>query len=477
MVGSGPNGLAAAVVLARAGLQVELREAAAEVGGGLRSAHLFDSEVLHDICAAVHPMAAASAFFREFDLRARGVELIQPEIAYAHPLDDGRAGLAYADLERTCDRLGPDGARWRRLMAPLVRRSQGLVDLLLSDLRRPPVDPLAAAMLPPRVLAQGTPLARHLFRGPEAPALLAGVAAHAVGRLPSLPSAATTLLLGHLAHGTGWPLPRGGSRRIAAAMVDDFVAHGGVVHTGCPLTALRELSGVPAVLLDLGPRGLLDVAGPQLPPGYRRRLEAYRYGPGVVKADFLVSEPVPWKNPALGLAGTVHLGGDQRAVFAGENAMVRGSRTDDPLVLLVDPMAQDDSRGRPGKRPVWAYCHMPPGDGADAGELITAQIERFAPGFTDTVLACRSVTAPGMAAYNPNYVGGDIGAGAVTVRQLFARPVPRWNPYRTPLGGVYLCSAATPPGPGVHGMNGYFAACSALRHEFGIRTPPSLAPA
>jgi phytoene dehydrogenase-like protein len=476
VVGSGPNGLAAGVILARAGLRVEIREGAPDFGGGLRSKSLFDSEVVHDVCSAVHPMAVAARFFREFDLEAREVGLCRPEIAYGHPLDGGRAGLAYQSLDRTCAHLGPDGARYRWLLEPLVRHSQALVDGLFSDQRRLPADPLALLRLPTRALAQGTPAVKHLFSYDIAPAMLAGIAAHAIGRLPSLASGVTTLLLGHLAHATGWPLPRGGSSRIAGALADDFLDHGGILHTGSPVTDLRELAEVPAVLLTVGPRGLLDLAGRWLPSRYRRQLESYRYGPAAAKVDFLVSEPIPWADPELRRAGTVHLCGDQAAVFASETATAQGKRPDNPFVLLSEPMVADPSRGTRGKRPVWAYCHVPNGDPVDPVELIRRQIERFAPGFSDTILASHGTTAPQLAAYNPNYVGGDIATGEVGIRQLLARPVPRWDPYRTPLDGVYLCSAATPPGPGVHGMCGYFAAKSVLRREFGIRELPSLAP-
>lgn len=476
VVGSGPNGLAAGVILARAGLRVEIREGAADFGGGLRAKPLFDSDVIHDVCSAVHPMAAAARFFREFDLRGRGVELCQPEIAYGHPLDGGRAGLAYRSLAETCEHLGADGARYRRLMAPLVEHSQGLVDALLSDLRRLPPDLPALLRLPPRVLTQGTALARHGFSGQEAPAMLAGIAGHAIGKLPSLTAGAIVLLLGHLAHVDGWPLPRGGSLRIANAMADDILAHGGILHTGNPVTDIRELARFRAVLLDIGPRGLIEMAGPLLPAAYRRRLAAYRYGPAAAKADFLVSEPIPWANPGLRRAGTVHVCGDQAEVFAGENAVVGGRVPERPYLLVSEPMVADPSRGLPGKRPVWAYCHVPNGDPADPVERMRRQIERFAPGFSDTVLASRSTTAPEFAAYNPNYVGGDIAVGGVDLWRLLTRPVLRWNPYRTPLNGVYLCSAATPPGPGVHGMCGYFAAESVLRDVFGITGLPSLAP-
>ncbi|WP_216209130.1 phytoene desaturase family protein [Amycolatopsis aidingensis] len=475
VVGSGPNGLAAAVIMARAGLSVHVFEAADQLGGGLRSAPLFDPEVVHDLCSAVHPMAVAAPFFRRFDLGARGVELLNPEAGYAHPLDGG-AAVAYRDLERTCARLGPDGARWRRLMAPLVRRSTQLVDFFFSDQRRLPSDPVAALLLGLRTLQHGSPLARHGFAGEQAPALLAGVAAHSVGRLPSLPGGAVSLLLGHLAHAGGWPLPRGGSQRIADAMVADIERHGGTLHPGTPVTELAELSRARAVLLDVSPAVFIRIAGRLLPPHYRRQLAAFRYGPAAAKVDFLTSEPIPWADPAVGAAGTVHLGGPQAEVFATETGVTRGRRPEEPFVLLAQPAVADPGRARDGKWPVWAYCHLPNGDRTDPEELIQSRIERFAPGFGDTVLARRGMSGPAIEAYNPNYVGGDIGAGAMTLRQTFLRPTPRWDPHTTPLGGVYLCSASTPPGPGVHGMSGYFAAASALRREFGIRDLPELGP-
>ncbi|MDT7727844.1 MAG: hypothetical protein QOI21_4420 [Actinomycetota bacterium] len=474
IVGSGPNGLAAGVIMARAGLSVDLYEAADEIGGGLRSKSLFDPAVVHDICSAVHPMAGASRFFREFDLAARGVELILPEVSYAHPLDGGRAGIAYRDLDRTCERLGVDGERWRRLMGPLVDRSESVVDLLLSDQRRIPADPLVAALLPSRVLETGTPLSRRWFGEPEAAAMIAGVASHTMARLPSLAAAAVGLLLGQLAHSSGWPIPRGGSQSIADSMAEDFLVHGGKLHTGSQITDIRELRDARAVLLDVGPRGLLDMAGSLLPSGYRRQLESYRYGPAIGKVDFLVSEPIPWANAEVGEAGTVHLGGDQAETYRNETLVARGKRAARPFVLLSEPMIADPARGEPGKRPVWAYCHLPNGDDVQPDDLVRSQIERFAPGFSETVLASRGVTAPELAAYNPNYVGGNISTGALTLKQALARPAARWNPFRTPLPGVYLCSAATPPGPGVHGMCGYYAAESALRHEFGITEIPKL---
>lgn len=473
IVGSGPNALSAGVVMARSGLRVRIYEAADELGGGLRSAALFDSDISHDMCSAVHPLTD-SAFFREFGLEKRGVALQVPEISYAHPLEHGRAGLAYRDLERTRAALGPDGRQWRRMMRPLARHSRDVVDLLLSDMRPPPLHPKAMALLAQRVLRHGTRLTDG-FNGPEAPAMFAGVAAHAGSRLPGPAAASVGLLLGHLAHTYGWPIPAGGSARIAEALIADLRAHGAELHTDYPIRDLRELRRARVIMLDVAPRGLLDMAGSMLPTTYRAALARYRYGTAAAKVDFLVSEPIPWTNPEVGRAGTVHLGGSADRIAAAERAAQRGNRPTDPFVLVSDPAVADPARARDGKRPVWAYCHVPNADPTDPTDLVRARIERFAPGFSDTVLHSRGVSAVRMNRYNPNYVGGDISAGAIDMWQALARPAPRADAYSTPLAGVYLCSAATPPGPGVHGMSGYRAALSALRREFGIARPPSLA--
>ncbi|WP_394438674.1 phytoene desaturase family protein [Streptomyces sp. SGAir0957] len=474
IVGTGPNGLAAAVTLARAGLKVTLYEKASTPGGGLRSTPLFDSDVVHDICSAVHPMAAASAFFRAFDLPARGVRLLQPDIPYAHPLPGGHAVAAWRSITRTAEQLGPDAQRWTRLLGPLAERSTAVVDLFLSDQRSLPGDLTTPMLLAPRILANAT---KHSpFTTTEARALLTGVAAHAVGRLPSLASAAVALLLAHTAHSSGWPLPEGGSVRIADALVADITAHGGTVHTGHHVKDLAELRKVPLVLLDVSPTEFLSLAGTRLPAGYQRALRRYRYGPGAAKADFLVSAPVPWTNPLLRQAGTIHLGGTQADIIRQENATVGGRPVSDPFMLVVDPAVTDPSRARGGKRPVWAYAHVPNGDTRDPVDIIRAHIEEHAPGFTDTIIDSRGLSAAQYAAYNPNYVGGDISAGALSLRQTLARPTLRRNPYTTPLPGVYLCSASTPPGPSVHGMCGHLAALSALRRRYGITTTPNLSP-
>ncbi|MGV9558675.1 phytoene desaturase family protein [Streptomyces sp. NPDC003522] len=472
IVGTGPNGLAAAVTLARAGLKVALHEQAGTPGGGLRSMSLFDSAVVHDICSAVHPMAAASAFFREFDLPSRGVRLLQPDVPYAHPLPGGHAAAAWRSIARTAEHLGADGRHWTRLLGPLVERSTAVVDLFLSDQRSVPRDLLTPALLVPRVLAHAT--SRTPFTTSEARALLTGVAAHAVGRLPSLASAAVALLLAHTAHASGWPLPEGGSIRIANALVADITAHGGTIHTGHHVKDLAELGNVPLVFLDVSPKEFLAIAGDRFPTAYRQALRRYRYGPGAAKADFLVSEPIPWTNPLLRQAGTVHLGGTHADIVRQENATVAGRKIPDPFMLVVDPAVTDPTRASGRKRPVWAYAHVPNGDTRDPVEMIRTRIEEYAPGFTDTIIASRGLSAAQYAMYNPNYVGGDIASGALTLRQTLARPTLRRDPYTTPLPGVYLCSASTPPGPSVHGMCGHYAALSALRRHHGVRTSPDL---
>ncbi|MFD7340236.1 phytoene desaturase family protein [Streptomyces violascens] len=474
VVGTGPNGLAAAVTLARAGLDVALFEANDTIGGGLRTAALFDRDVPHDICSAVHPMAAASPFFRQFDLASRGVRLVQPDMPYAHPLPSGQAAAAWRSIARTAEHLGSDGPRWTRLMTPLAARSEAVVDLLLSQQRAMPRDISAALLLAARTLTHGT--GRSPFSAEPARALLTGVAAHAVGKIPSLASAAVAMLLGHLAHSTGWPLPEGGSARIADAMAADISAHGGVFHTGHHVRDLTELSDVPIVMLDTSPKEFLALAGPRLPTRYARALRRYRYGPGAAKADFLVTEPIPWTNPLVRQAGTVHLGGTHTDIVRQERATARGERVTDPFVLVADPAVTDPSRAVNGKRPVWAYAHVPHGDTRDPVDMIRSRIEEYAPGFGDTIVASRGLSAANYETYNPNYVGGDIAAGALTIRQTLARPAMRWDPYRTPLPGVYLCSSSTPPGPSVHGMCGYLAAQSALRTHHGLRTPPDLSP-
>ncbi|MHA7294184.1 phytoene desaturase family protein [Arthrobacter sp. HLT1-21] len=469
VVGSGPNGLAAAVVLARAGLSVRVYEAAATIGGGARTGELVP-EHLHDLCSAVHPMAIASPFFSQFDLQRR-VDFTVPEVSYAHPLDGGRAGVAFRDLGRTIAGLGQDGPAYRRLMEPLVRDIEGTLDVALNHLLRVPRHPGVAMRFAAAALDQGTPLWNRRFSTDAAAALFTGVAAHPVGRLPSLPSAGAGLALGALAHAGGWPIPMGGSQSIANAMADDLRAHGGEIVTDHTVRSLSELSGVPTVLLDVAPPSVLQLAAGRLPRSYERALQRFRFGDGACKVAFILSGPVPWSNPAVARAGTVHLGGTRAEIAASESQVAAGNHPESPYVLLSQPSLFDPSRAPAGRHILWTYCHVPSGSTRDMVDAVTAQIERFAPGFRDVVVRSFTTTAAELGTSNANYVGGDFGGGAVTLRQMVARPVLSLSPWRTPLDGVYLCSASTPPGPGVHGMSGFHAARLALRQVFGLPVP------
>jgi len=471
VVGSGPNGLAAALVLAGAGLRVEVFEAGETVGGGMRTAESTLPGFRHDMCSVAHPMALAAPFFRAFGLAGR-VELLQPEVAFAQPLDGAPAGLAWRDLDRTAEGLGRDGRAWRAVFAPLVEHWQGLVDAALSDQRRLPSEPLTAVQLLLRVAEFGTPAWTARFRGPTARALLAGVAAHAIVPPRALAPAGAGLLLATLGHAVGWPVPRGGSQAIADAMAQELLRRGGRIVTGRRIDSLTQLPRARAVLLDTTPAGLLRIAGDRLPDPYARRLRRFRYGSGACKVDFALSGPVPWTDPGCRLAGTLHLSGTQEQTMAVEREVAAGRHPERPYVLAVQPGVVDDTRAPAGRHTLYAYAHVPHGSTVDLGEAVTAQVERFAPGFRDLVLARRTTTAADLAEYNANYVGGDISAGAMSLRQTVARPVPAWDPYATPVPGLYLCSASTPPGPGVHGMSGLHAARRALRHAFGITVDP-----
>ncbi|TFD77876.1 NAD(P)/FAD-dependent oxidoreductase [Cryobacterium sp. Sr8] len=475
IVGSGPNGLAAAVVFARAGLSVRVTERADTPGGGLRTEQLTLPGYRHDSCSAVHPAALASPFFRAFELTAR-VPFVVPDVSYAHPLGGGRAAIAYRDLDRTAEGLGRGGQAWARLFQPLVTRLEGIVAFTGNQLLRWPDDPLAVLRYGADVLELGTALGRARLRGADAAALFAGVAAHVAGRQPSLAAAGAGLLLAAHAHAGGWGYPRGGSQAIADALVDDLTAHGGSLLLGTEVHSIGELEPARVTMLDTSPAFLASFASRSLPVRYRRALEGYRYGSGVAKVDFALSGPVPWANPEVALAPTVHLGGSRAEVAAAEREVSRGRVGEYPFVLVTQPSVLDDSRAPAGHHVLWAYTHVPRGSNIDMTDAVVRRIEGFAPGFRDTILASASLTAQGMAEHDPNFVGGDILGGEVTVRQLVRRPVVSRRPWQTPVPGLYLCSASTPPGPAVHGMNGWYAATLALRDEFGITVPPSLAP-
>jgi len=475
VVGSGPNGLAAAVTLARAGLAVRVYEKAPTIGGGARTAELTLPGFHHDVCSAVHPMALASGFFRRFGLERR-IELALPDLSYGHPLDGGDAGLAWHDLDRTVDGLGRDGAAYRRLMGPLMEHADQVARFTGSPLLQIPPNPITTLRFGLRALEQGGPAWDARFVETTAPAMLAGLAAHAIRPMPSLETAAAALSLGAYAHARGWPVPIGGSQAIVDAMADDFRAHGGSIVTDTEVGSIDELPPAKAVLFDVTPRALARIAEDRLPSSYARRLRNFRYGSGVAKVDFALSGPVPWANAALAQAGTVHVGGTRAAISRAEASIAAGRHSDDPYVLVAQPSVLDPGRAPAGQHVLWAYTHVPSGSDIDQTEAVTRQIERFAPGFRDLVLASASRTAVEMEAENPNYIGGDIAGGAAGFVQLLVRPVLSLDPWRTPAAGIYLSSSSTPPGPGVHGLAGYYAARSALRHEFGITAAPSLAP-
>ncbi|MEO6061379.1 MAG: NAD(P)/FAD-dependent oxidoreductase [Thermoflexales bacterium] len=466
-VGSGPNGLAAAITLARAGRSVQVIEASDTLGGGCRSAALTQPGFIHDTCSAIHPLAVASPFFREMPLAEHGVEWVYPPAAFAHPLDDGTAVVVERDLAATAANLGPDGAAYQRLIGPYVHDFTPLTDETLGPLRIPPRHPFALARFGALALLPAAILAKIAFRGKRARAMFAGVAAHSMLPLEAPVSAAYALVLATSAHAVGWPMPRGGSQRIADALVEILRGLGGEVETGRRVTSLDEFSDARAILLDVGPRQLASMAGERLSESYRRRLGQFRYGPGVFKIDFALSGPIPWKAKECARAATLHLGGTLEEIATSERAASGGRHSDRPFVLLVQPSLFDPSRAPAGKHTAWAYCHLPNGSTKDMTAVIEAQIERFAPGFRDCVIARHTRGAVEMEAYNPNYVGGDIMGGAQDIWQTFTRPMFSLRPYTTPLKGVYLCSSSTPPGGGVHGMCGYHAAKVALREMGG----------
>ncbi len=464
VIGSGPNGLAAAITLQRAGVSTLLLEGKDTIGGGARTAQLTVPGFVHDVCAAVHPMALLSPFFKELPLSRYGLEWVFPEVVAAHPLEGDRAGALYHSLEETAASLGNDEKAYRRLMEPVVSDLPVILPQLLSPFpgwRHPAA--LAAFGL--KALSAASQLVKR-FESPEARALWGGMAAHSMQPLEHPMTAAIGLMLMAAGHLAGWPLAKGGSQSVVNALAACFQELGGTIQTGFSVKKLSELPKTRAMLFDVTPRQLLEITGDRLPTGYRKRLGRYRYGMGVFKVDWALSEPIPFRAAVCRKAGTVHLGNTYEETAASERATAAGKIPARPFVLLSQPSIFDPSRAPEGKHTAWAYCHVPHGAGADMTGAIEEQVERFAPGFRETIIRRHTLSAVEMEAYNPNYVGGDINGGVQDLFQHFSRPVLSISPYRTPAKGIYLCSSATPPGGGVHGMCGFHAASRALKDIF-----------
>ncbi|HTS13392.1 MAG TPA: NAD(P)/FAD-dependent oxidoreductase [Candidatus Limnocylindrales bacterium] len=460
VIGSGPNGLGAAITLAQANRSVLLIEGQDTIGGGTRSAELTLPGFTHDVCSAVLPMGVGSPFLRSLPLEKHGLEWIQPSAPLAHPLDDGSAVLLERSVEATALNLGDDAAAYTRLFRSLTSNWPKLEPVLLGPIGLP-AHPIAAALFGLRAMRSASGLARSLFRGERARALFAGCAAHSILPLERIPSAAFGLVLGAIAHVAGWPIARGGSQNLANALASLFRSLGGEIVTGQPIKSLDELPPSEMVLCDVTPRQLLRIAGSAFPDSFRRKLAAYRYGPGVCKVDWALKDPIPWKAEACARAGTVHVAGTFDEIAASERAPWRGEHAERPYIILAQPTLFDPSRAPAGKHIAWAYCHVPNGSSFDMSSRIEQQIERFAPGFTRRILKRSVMLTPELESHNPNLVGGDITGGEAGVAQLFLRPT--WRLYRTPSPKIYLCSASTPPGGGVHGLCGYYAARAALR--------------
>ena len=461
VVGAGPNGLAAAVVLLQAGRSVRVLEAAATVGGGARTEALTLPGYRHDVCSAVHPLAVASPLLRRLPLERHGLRFVQPAIPLAHPLDGGRAAVLHRSVEQTAAGLGRDGGAYRRLMEPLTAGWSGLVENVLAPplrARHP-----AAIRFGVTAIRSARGLAHARFAGEHARALLAGSAAHAMLPLTAPTTAGYGLVLQMLAHAVGWPVAAGGSQAIAEALAGLVRELGGEIETGRTLESTAELRGARAVLLDLTPRQILAVAGHELPRRYVGALRRYRYGPGVFKLDYALSEPVPWTAPDCRAAGTLHVGGSLAEVAAAEAGVAHGRHSDRPFVLVSQPSVFDPNRAPSGRHTLWAYCHVPNGSNRDMTTAIESQLERFAPGFRDVVLHRSAMGPRELEMHNRNLVGGDINGGSADLRQLWTRPAVRLAPWTTPNPRLFICSASTPPGGGVHGMCGFHAARAALR--------------
>ncbi|MFZ0213754.1 MAG: NAD(P)/FAD-dependent oxidoreductase [Candidatus Acidiferrales bacterium] len=459
VIGSGPNGLAAAITMAQAGRSVLVLEARETIGGGARTEELTLPGFFHDVCSSVYPMALMSPFFRTLPLEKYGLEWVQPALPLAHPMDDGTAVILDRSIEKTAANLGRDGARYSELMTALVESWPNLEPFLLGPPSLPR-HPLLAAKFGLRAMRSASHVARSVFREERARALFAGIAAHSILPLEKMLSAAFGLVLGVAAHRTGWPFARGGAAKITDALASHLRSLGGEIRTSTPVESLDQFSPAQVLLCDVTPRQLVKLADSRLPDGFRRKLQRFRYGPGVCKVDWALDGPIPWKAEACAQAGTVHLGGTLAEIEVSERAPWEGHVSEKPFVLIAQPSLFDSTRAPAGKHVGWAYCHVPNGSKADMSQAIEDQVERFAPGFRGRILKRSVRVASSLESYNPNLVGGDITGGAAELGQFFLRPT--WRIYRTPARNLYLCSASTPPGGGVHGLCGHFAAKAAL---------------
>ncbi|HSU54323.1 MAG TPA: NAD(P)/FAD-dependent oxidoreductase [Candidatus Dormibacteraeota bacterium] len=467
VVGAGPNGLAAAIRLAQEKLSVLVLEANHQIGGGTRSAELTLPGFVHDVCSAIHPLALSSPFFSKLGLEKDGLHWIHPDVPLAHPLSDGRAVVLSRSVDETANGLGTDGKAYEKLFGPLAAGWQKLAPDILRPLLRFPRYPLEMARFGIKALRSAKGLIENEFSGAEASAMVAGLAAHSFLPLEQHASAAIALVLGTTGHAVGWPMPRGGSQAIADALAAHLRTLGGEIKTGVRVKSLEELPLGRATLLDVTPLQFIEIAGEELPESYVKRLGKYRYGPGVFKIDYALNAAIPWKNPGCARAGTVHVCGTMQEVARSEHEAATGKPPEKPFMLLAQPTLFDPSRAPAGRHIAWAYCHVPNGSSFDMTQRIEEQIERFAPGFRDCVLARHTMGPAQMEEKNANLVGGDINGGSADLWQLIARPILSRAPYRTPLPGLYLCSSSTPPGGGVHGMCGFHAAETALRDLFG----------
>ncbi len=459
VIGSGPNGLAAAIVMARAGRSVLVLEAEDGIGGGTRSAQLTLPGYVHDVCSAVHPMALASPFFRSLPLREHGLEWIYPPLPLAHPRDDGAAVALDHSLDTTCQSLGADGRNYRNLVGPVVRNWSTIETAILGPLGIPR-NPIAMSRFGVHAIQPAARLARNKFQTEAARVLFAGLAAHSIVPLEKWGTAAIGLVLAAVAHVYGWPIPRGGSQRIADALASYLRSLGGEIQCDVRVMSIRDLPSARTILCDLTPQGLLAIGAQVLPAHYQKALRRYKYGPGVFKIDWALSNPIPWKAKECSMAGTVHIGSSLEEIEGSERAAWNGRQSDKPFVLVTQPSLFDSTRAPEGRHTAWAYCHVPQNSDFDMTSRIESQVESVAPGFGETILARRVRGPAELQRHNANLVGGDISGGANNLMQLFVRPTR--HAYATPYAGLYLCSSSTPPGGGVHGMCGYHAAMRAL---------------